>query len=87
MSWPPRKAVVEDKEVGNHAAIGCHLATYANFKGAIATWDAGTKTIRGLSQRALDVRGTAQKADFRNVELLAIEWGLGRLFSMRYSDF
>ncbi len=42
-----RKPVVENEEFGNHAAIGCHLANYAYFKGAIATWDAGTKTIRG----------------------------------------
>jgi predicted dehydrogenase len=42
-----RKPVVENEEFGNHAAIGCHLANYAYFKKTIATWDAGTKTIRG----------------------------------------
>ena len=42
-----RKPVVENEEFGNHAAIGCHLANYAYFKKTVATWDAGTKTIRG----------------------------------------
>ena len=42
-----RKPTVENEEFGNHAAIGCHLANYAYFKNTIATWDPGTKTIRG----------------------------------------
>ncbi|MGA8152135.1 MAG: Gfo/Idh/MocA family oxidoreductase [Terriglobales bacterium] len=42
-----RKPTVENEEFGNHAAIGCHLANYAYFKNTIATWDAGSKTIRG----------------------------------------
>ncbi len=42
-----RKPTVENEEFGNHTAIGCHLANYAYFKNTIATWDEGTKTIRG----------------------------------------
>ncbi len=42
-----RKPTVENEEFGNNAAIGCHLANYAYFKNAIATWDAPAKTIRG----------------------------------------
>jgi predicted dehydrogenase len=42
-----RKPTVENEEFGNHAAIGCHLANYAYFKNTIATWDPGSKTIRG----------------------------------------
>jgi predicted dehydrogenase len=42
-----RKPTVENEVFGNHAAIGCHLANYAYFKNTIATWDEGSKTIRG----------------------------------------
>ncbi len=42
-----REPVVENEVFGNHAAIGCHLANYSYFHKTIATWDAGTKTIKG----------------------------------------
>jgi len=42
-----RKRPVENEVFGNHTAIGCHLANYAYFNKTIATWDAGTKTIKG----------------------------------------
>ena len=42
-----RKPTVENEEFGNNTAIGCHLANYAYFKNAIATWDANAKMIRG----------------------------------------
>ncbi len=42
-----RQHVVEDEVFGNNAAIGCHMANYAYFHRAIATWDAQTKTIKG----------------------------------------
>lgn len=42
-----RKPPVENEEFGNRAAIGCHLANYAYFKNAIATWNADEKKITG----------------------------------------
>jgi predicted dehydrogenase len=42
-----RKKVVENENFGNNAAIGCHLANHAYFNKTIATWDAGSKKIRG----------------------------------------
>jgi predicted dehydrogenase len=42
-----RKRPLENEVFGNHAAIACHMANYAYFNKAIATWDAGAKTIRG----------------------------------------
>ena len=42
-----RKPTVENEVFGNHAAIGCHLANYAYFGKTIATWDAGSRTIKG----------------------------------------
>lgn len=42
-----RKRVVENEEFGNNAAIGCHLANYSYFNKTVATWDAGTKKIKG----------------------------------------
>jgi predicted dehydrogenase len=42
-----RKPPVENEVFGNNAAIGCHLANYAYFKKTVATWDEGSKTIRG----------------------------------------
>jgi len=42
-----RKSPVENEIFGNNAAIGCHLANYAYFKKTVATWDAGSRTIRG----------------------------------------
>jgi hypothetical protein len=42
-----RKKAVENEEFGNNAAIGCHLANYAYFNKTIATWDAGSKKIKG----------------------------------------
>ncbi len=42
-----REHVVEDEVFGNHAAIACHQANYSYFHRTVATWDAGTKTIKG----------------------------------------
>ena len=42
-----RKRPVENEMFGNHTAIGCHLANYAYFNKTIATWDAGSKSIKG----------------------------------------
>lgn len=42
-----RKPVLENEDFGNNAAIGCHLANYAYFNNTIATWDAGSKKIKG----------------------------------------
>jgi predicted dehydrogenase len=42
-----RKKVVENENFGNNAAIGCHLANHAYFNKTIATWDAGSKKIKG----------------------------------------
>jgi hypothetical protein len=42
-----RKKVVENESFGNNAAIGCHLANHAYFNKTIATWDAGSKKIKG----------------------------------------
>ncbi|MCU1299547.1 MAG: hypothetical protein JWO91_3825 [Acidobacteriaceae bacterium] len=42
-----RKKTVENEDFGNNAAIGCHLANYAYFNKAIATWDSGAKKIKG----------------------------------------
>ena len=40
-----RKPVTENEVFGNHAAIGCHLASFAYFNKSIAVWDAGAKKI------------------------------------------
>ena len=42
-----RQRVVEDEVFGHHAAIGCHMANYSYFHRGVATWDEGTKTIKG----------------------------------------
>lgn len=42
-----RQRTVENEEFGNNAAIGCHLANYSYFHKTIATWDAGSKRIKG----------------------------------------
>lgn len=42
-----RQTPLENEVFGNHAAIACHMANYAYFKNAIATWDATAKKIRG----------------------------------------
>lgn len=42
-----RKKPVENENFGNNAAIGCHLANHAYFNKTIATWDAGSKKIKG----------------------------------------
>ncbi len=42
-----REHVVEDEVFGNNAAIACHMANHSYFKRSVATWDAGTETIKG----------------------------------------
>jgi predicted dehydrogenase len=42
-----REHVVEDEVFGNNAAIACHMANHSYFQKNVATWDAGTKTIKG----------------------------------------
>jgi predicted dehydrogenase len=42
-----REHVVEDEVFGNNTAIGCHMANHSYLHGAVATWDAATKTIKG----------------------------------------
>ena len=42
-----REHVVEDEVFGNNAAIACHMANHSYFKRGVATWDAGTETIKG----------------------------------------
>jgi predicted dehydrogenase len=42
-----REHVVEDEIFGNNAAIACHQANYSYFHRTVATWDAGTRTIKG----------------------------------------
>jgi predicted dehydrogenase len=42
-----REHVVEDEVFGNNAAIACHMANHSYFHRNVATWDAGTKTIKG----------------------------------------
>lgn len=42
-----REHVIEDEVFGNNTAIACHQANYSYFHRTVATWDAGTKTIRG----------------------------------------
>jgi len=42
-----REHVVEDEVFGNNAAIACHMANHSYFHRGVATWDAGTKTIKG----------------------------------------
>ena len=42
-----RKPSVEDASFGNNTALGCHMANYSYFRKTIATWDAGSKEIRG----------------------------------------
>ena len=42
-----REHVQEDEVFGNNAAIACHMANHSYFHKGVATWDAGTKTIKG----------------------------------------
>lgn len=42
-----RKPSVEDAVFGNHTAIACHMANYSLDHHAMATWDAGSKSIKG----------------------------------------
>lgn len=42
-----RKPSVEDAVFGNHTAIACHMANYSYFNKTLATWDAGSKKIKG----------------------------------------
>jgi predicted dehydrogenase len=42
-----RQHVVEDEVFGNNAATACHMANHSYFHGAVATWDASAKTIKG----------------------------------------
>ena len=41
-----RQHVIEDEVFGNNCAIGCHLANQSYFNHGVATWDAGSKTIK-----------------------------------------
>jgi len=41
-----RKPVVEDAVFGNNAAIACHMANEAYFRGKTVFWDEGLKTIK-----------------------------------------
>jgi hypothetical protein len=36
----------KDEIFGNNTALAGHLANYSNFRRAVATWDAATKTIK-----------------------------------------
>jgi predicted dehydrogenase len=47
-----REHVVEDEVFGNNAAIACHMANHSYFHRNVATWDAETKTIKGLAQES-----------------------------------
>jgi predicted dehydrogenase len=42
-----RKPPVENEEFGNSAAIACHMANHSYFNKSVATWDAGSKKIKG----------------------------------------
>ncbi|MGA2632424.1 MAG: Gfo/Idh/MocA family oxidoreductase, partial [Terriglobia bacterium] len=42
-----RKPSIEDAVFGNHTAIACHMANYSLDHHAMATWDAGSKSIKG----------------------------------------
>ena len=41
-----RKPVMENEIFGNNTAIGCHMANYAYFNKAVATFDPATKSIK-----------------------------------------
>jgi len=41
-----RKPVTEDAVFGNHAAIACHMANEAYFRGRTVYWDEGSKSIK-----------------------------------------
>jgi predicted dehydrogenase len=41
-----RKPVVEDAKFGHHAALACHMANEAYFRGGTVRWDAGTRSIK-----------------------------------------
>jgi predicted dehydrogenase len=42
-----RKPVTEDAVFGHHAALACHMANEAYFRGAATSWDAASGTIVG----------------------------------------
>lgn len=41
-----RRPVVEDAVFGHHAALACHMANEAHFRGKTVTWDAASKSIK-----------------------------------------
>jgi len=41
-----RKPVDEDAEFGNHAALACHMANEAYFRGKTVYWDEASKTLK-----------------------------------------
>ena len=41
-----RKPVVEDAKFGHHAALACHMANEAYFRGGTVRWDEGTRSIK-----------------------------------------
>ena len=41
-----RKPVVEDAVFGNHAALACHMANEAYFRGKTVYWDEASKTLK-----------------------------------------
>jgi hypothetical protein len=41
-----RHPVAEDAVFGNHAAIACHMANEAYFRGKPVHWDAESRTIQ-----------------------------------------
>jgi hypothetical protein len=40
-----RRPVVEDARFGHHAALACHMANEAYFRGQTVTWDSAARTI------------------------------------------